>query len=149
MDGQVVIISAPSGTGKSMWLAELVAKERMRGQSVHVCSAAKTNEAFLQYIKEHYSRDNTRFPSPASLSTLFGPADIFALEDVDIFLRGRENTQKEFAYIIVETSHEGEKIYLTGIDLQGRAEHFLEAVKRHCSNLKIYTSVKRSILEDY
>ena len=29
MDGQVVIISAPSGSGKSMWLAELITKELM------------------------------------------------------------------------------------------------------------------------
>lgn len=79
-----------------------------------------------------------------SLLTLFGPADIFALEDVDIFLSGRENTQKEFAHIIVETAHEGKKIYLTGIDLQGRTEHFHETITRCCSNLKIYTSVNRS-----
>lgn len=144
MDGQVIIISAPSGTGKSMWLAELVAKERIGGRSVHVCSAAKTYEAFLQCVREHFSRDNTRFHSPVSLLTLFGPADIFALEDVDIFLSGRENTQKEFAHIIVETAHEGKKIYLTGIDLQGRTEHFHETITRCCSNLKIYTSVNRS-----
>lgn len=145
MDGQIVIISSLSGTGKSMWLAELVAKERMGGQSVHVYSAAKTYETFLLYIREHCGRDNAIFPFPVSLSTLFGPSDIFALEDIDIFLGGRRNTQNEFARIIIETAHEGKRIYITGIDLQGRAEHFLETVKRHCSNLKIYTSVKRSI----
>ena len=30
MDGQVIIISAPSGTGKSMWLAELVGNRQSR-----------------------------------------------------------------------------------------------------------------------
>lgn len=145
MDGQVVIISAPSGSGKSMWLAELITKELMRGQCVHVCSAAKTYEAFLSYIKEHYNSDGSCFSSPLSLSALFGSADIFALEDVDIFLSGRENTQNTFAQIIVEAAHEGKKIYLTGIELQARAHHFIETVKRYCPNLKIHTSVKRSI----
>ena len=64
MDGQVVIISAPSGSGKSMWLAELITKELMRGQCVHVCSAAKTYETFLSYIKEHYNSDGSCFSSP-------------------------------------------------------------------------------------
>lgn len=85
------------------------------------------------------------FPPPLSLSALFGSADIFALEDVDIFLSGRENTQNTFAQIIVEAAHEGKKIYLTGIELQARAHHFIETVKRYCPNLKIHTSVKRSI----
>ena len=106
MDGQVVIISAPSGSGKSMWLAGLITKELMRGQCVHVCSAAKTYETFLSYIKEHYNSDGSCFSSPLSLSALFGSADIFALEDVDIFLSGRENTQNTFAQIIVEAAHE-------------------------------------------
>ena len=127
MDGQVVIISAPSGSGKSMWLAELITKELMRGQC------------------EHYNSDGSCFSSPLSLSALFGSADIFALEDVDIFLSGRENTQNTFAQIIVEAAHEGKKIYLTGIELQARAHHFIETVKRYCPNLKIHTSVKRSI----
>lgn len=84
MDGQVIIISAPSGTGKSMWLAELVAKERIGGRSVHVCSAVKTYEAFLQCVREHFSRDNTRFHSPVSLLTLFGP---------DIAIHGKDMTK--------------------------------------------------------
>ena len=100
---------------------------------------------FLSYIKEHYNSDGSCFSSPLSLSALFGSADIFALEDVDIFLSGRENTQNTFAQIIVEAAHEGKKIYLTGIERQARAHHFIETVKRYCPNLKIHTSVKRSI----
>ena len=69
-------------------------------------------ETFLSYIKEHYNSDGSCFSSPLSLSALFGSADIFALEDVDIFLSGRENTQNTFAQIIVEAAHEGKKIYL-------------------------------------
>ena len=72
-----------------------------------------------------------------------GISDIYVFEDIDIYLSGKEFTQKEFARIIIETAHEGKQLYLTGIDIPKRVEHFFEMINSYYPDMRFYTSVPR------
>ena len=137
MSGQVVIISAPSGTGKSIYIKKMAAQQQASGKIILVCRADKIQNLMYSYIRRH-NTDNL-----GSLSTLLGISDIYVFEDIDIYLSGKEFTQKEFARIIIETAHEGKQLYLTGIDIPKRVEHFFEMINSYYPDMRFYTSVPR------
>lgn len=140
MVGSLTIIDAPSGSGKSMYLKRIAAKKRLLGKNVIVCRADQIYDSFLSCIKKkHESKNN--FYGPVRLDTMLPSADIYALEDIDVFLRGKEATQLEFANIVVQTILQGKDVYITGIDLKQRAAYFWEVVEKQCPNMRIFDSI--------
>lgn len=143
MSGSLTIVDAPSGSGKSVYINEVAVQKRRLGKIMIVCRADQIYDSFLACIKKRHMSENDSY-TPIRLDTMLSPADIYALEDIDVFLRGKEATQLEFANIIARTISQGKDIYITGIDLKNRVGTFWEAVEKRCLNIRFFEFIPPS-----
>lgn len=125
MTGKLYIADAPSGGGKTLYLKGLVRKAREEGKSAVYAANGQLFDSF----KETLEREGLRYS--IRLEKLLEEYDLYAVDDIDVFLHNRDAVQCEFAHIVYLSLREGKTVYIAGTDLQSEAKTFLETLKKY------------------
>ena len=129
----LTILDAPSGTGKTQILKkmlEAVSDHDPRYTGIYLTSE-KVSEAIVQA-----SIQDGAFDPEAAMEWLLqgrGRVKLFAIDDIDICLSGRTDTQKRAAEIIIYLlSSPGIDVAIAGIDLEQRVPVLMRKLDKYC-----------------
>ena len=122
-----VVLDAPSGYGKTFYVKRIC--ELIPTNEVKAMSSEEFMDSFHSFIRQgnYYSGD---YP----MEEVFKDIKVIVIEDIDIFLAGREATQEEVAHILLGAIENGVSVVVTGIDVATKAPYFFW--KMDCMNYR-------------
>lgn len=120
-----VVLDAPSGYGKTFFVKRIC--EFVSSNEIKLMTSEQFRDAFYTFIRsgEYHLGD-------LPMEEVFRDMKTVVIEDIDMFLSGREATQEEVAHIFLAAIENGISIIITGIDVFEKAPFFYW--KMRCMN---------------
>lgn len=128
MRGKLIVVDAPSGGGKTPYLKARLSECQQAGARV-VYSA---DDDFLSMCLAYWRTLSPEAIDALTLEDVLGCADVFAVDDLDLVLRGRYATQRSMAAMMARSLLDGKIIYIAGIDLRENAPIFFQEIEALC-----------------
>lgn len=122
-----VVLDAPSGYGKTFYSRKIC--ELIPANEVKVMSSEEFMDSFHSFI-----RQGNYYSGCYPMEEVFKDIKVIVIEDIDIFLAGREATQEEVAHILLGAIENGVSVVVTGIDIATKAPYFFW--KMDCINYR-------------